>query len=188
MSYTTKKRIRLLKTEVCKIMDNNQNFGQQPQQPVNNMNVQPQQQPNNAFVQQPMNNNMYQQQFMQQPPKQPTFNLFELISIICSGVGFLMVFFGTIFSCTCSTSENYLKNSDGFGVHPIFVLTLVGIVVAIAGIVLAIMALKQVNVAIKAGKISKVSIVLGIAAVVFGLLPLITMCGYTCSLNNTIGL
>lgn len=145
-------------------MDNNQNVQQQQQQ-------QPQ-------MQQPMNN-MYQQQFGQKPPK---FNTLEAISIICSAVGFLMVFFGTIFTCTCSAEKVY---EDGeYGLSLIFILTILGIIVAAAGIVLAIMALKQQNAAVKAGKLAKISAVLGVAAVVFGALPLITMCGYNCSLNS----
>lgn len=166
-------------------MDNNQNFGQQPQQPVNNMNVQPQQQQNNVFGQQPMNNNMYQQQFMQQPPKQPTFNMLELISIICSGVGFLMVFFGTIFTCNCSATK--WSDTAKFSLSPIFILTIFGIIVAAAGIVIAIMALKKTDAPIKADKLAKVAVILGIAAVVFGILPLVTICGYNCALSNTEG-
>lgn len=141
-------------------MDNNQNFGQQP------MNA-------NPFGQQPA------------PKKAPNAKLFELISIICSGVGFLMVFFGTIFTCTCSAKRPFeVKTAGEFGLSPIFILTIFGIVIAVAGIVLAIMAMKSKDTEAKAGKLSMASAIIGVAAAVFGILPLVTICGYNCSLNG----
>lgn len=175
-------------------MDNNQNFGQQPQQPVNNgfNGQQPQQQMNNTFNgQQPMNNGFPQQQMngnpfgMQQPPQPPKFNVLELVSIICAGVGFLMVFLGTIFTCTCSAAK--WGDTDKFGLSPIFILTIFGIMASAAGIVIAIMALKKTDAPVKADKIAKIAIVIGAAAVVFGILPLVTICGYNCSLNGAEG-
>lgn len=154
-------------------MDNNQNFNQQ--QPQNNVF---QQQPQNG-AQQP--NNMFQQQFQQ--PKQPSnMNMNELISIILSGVGFLMVFLGTIFTCSCSATK-FVEEGE-FGLSAIFILTIFGIIACAAGVVLAIMALKQKDAAVKADKLAKIAAVVGVAGVVFGLLPLITMCGYNCSLNS----
>ncbi len=120
-------------------------------------------------------------------PQPPKFNLLELLSIICSGVGFLMAIIGTITTCSCSTSKSFLTESESFGVSLSWLIVLFAVIIAAAGIVLAIMALKQKGAAIKADKIAKLAFIVGVTAVVFGLLPLFTMCGYTCSLNSTIG-
>ena len=143
-------------------MDNNENLGQQQQTP-----------------QQPANN-MYQQQY-QQFNQQNNFNMLEIISIICSGVGFLIVLLGTILTCTCS-AKNVIE--DGFNVSPIFILTIFGIIVSVAGVVLAIVAIKKTDEVIKADKIAKLAIAVGATAVLFGILPLVTICGYNCSLEN----
>lgn len=161
-------------------MDNNQNFGQQSQQPVNNAFGQ--QPVNNGFPQQQPMNNMYQQ-FAQQAPKQPKVNVMELIALICAGVGFIMVVFGTIFTCNCSASK--WGETAKFSLSPIFILTIFGVVAAVAGIVLAIVALKQKDAQVKADKLAKLAIILGAAGAIFGLLPLFTICGYNCALNNT---
>lgn len=178
-------------------MDNNQNFGQQPPQPnnnpfggqpVNNMNNQQvnggfgQPQMNNGFGQQPVNNPFGNQQ----PPKPPIFNVLELVALICSGAGFLLTLFGTIFTCTCSAEKSMESMTMDFKLSPIFVLTIFGIIVAAAGVVIGIMALKKTDAVIKADKMAKIAIILGVASVVFGILPLLTICGYNCSLNNEV--
>lgn len=164
-------------------MDNNFNQGQpiqaQPAQPTqtqySQQPVQPQysQQPNDPF------GNQYSQ------PKQPAkFNLFELIGIICSGVGMLLVFFGTIFTCTCSADYKTIAKAGGYTMSPVFILTIIGILAAIAGVVISILAIKDTKSEVKAGNIAKIAAGLGVFAVIYGLLPTVTICGYNCSLNN----
>ena len=81
-----------------KIMDNNYNQGQpiqaQPQQPVD-----------------PFANNAYAQNQYQAPKKPSNNNMLELIGLICSGVGMLLVFIGTILTCTCSASASADKGT-----------------------------------------------------------------------------
>ena len=46
------------------------------------------------------------------------------------------------------------------------------------------MALKDKNATVKAGKLSYLAIAIGGFAVVYALLPVFTICGYNCSLEN----
>lgn len=159
-------------------MDNN--FNQNQQAPIQ---AQPQQQ---APIQaQPQPQQQYSNPFGQTAVKTPAnFNLFELISIICSGVGMLMVFIGSILTCTCSAKKSV--GSSSFTMSPIFVLTIFGILVAAAGVVLAILAIKDTKNPVKAGMLAKIAVALGAFAVLYGLIPMITVCGYNCSLNNAV--
>ena len=185
------------------IMDNNQNnpFGQQVQPEVTAQNQQTQYDPkaqynpNQQYQQAQYNQNQqyaqgnaFQQQYM--APQPPKYNLFELISIICSGLGMIMVILGTVLTCSLSASrisdriDDIKSWKDALSLSPVFIVAVIGIMVAIAGMVLAIVALKQKNAVIQAGKIAKLAVVLGGVAVVFGVLPLITMCGYNGALSN----
>ena len=47
------------------------------------------------------------------------------------------------------------------------------------------MALKDDSAAIKAGKMSYVAIAVGIFGVMYGILPVLTICGYNCSLDSS---
>ena len=108
----------------------------------------------------------------------------EMKKYVAEFIGtFVLVFFGTIFTCTCSASK--FEETAEFSTSAVCILTIIGIIVSAVGIVLAIMELKKNNAAIKADKLAKLAVVLGAAAVVFGLLPLLTICGYNCSLANT---
>ncbi len=120
-----------------------------------------------------------------QAPRQPlSFNLLELIGIILAGVGMLMVFLGTIFTCSCSAKKSMENFDIKYSTSAIFILTLFGILIAAAGVVLAILALKDQKSPNKAGKIAKVAVALGVFAMIYGILPTVTICGYNCSLNN----
>lgn len=152
-----------------KIMDNNYNQGQpiqaQPQQPVD-----------------PFANNAYAQNQYQAPKKPSNNNMLELIGLICSGVGMLLVFIGTILTCTCSASASADKGT--FSTSPIFILTIFGIIAAIVGVVFAIMTIKEKKSVANAGKLTIVAAVVGIFAIIYGILPTVTVCGYNCSLTN----
>lgn len=122
-----------------------------------------------------------------QGPKSPAnFNLFELLSICLSGVGMLMVFLGSIFTCTCSAKKTFEGYSASFTMSPVFVVSIFGILFAAAGVVLAILAIKDTKSAKKAGMIAKIAFVLGVFAIVYGIIPIVTICGYNCSLNSQI--
>lgn len=164
-------------------MDNNFNQGQPNQgQPVQPTQAQYAQQPAQPqYSQQP--NDPFGNQYSQ-PKQPPKFNLFELIGIICSGVGMLLVFFGTIFTCTCSADYKAINKAGGYTMSPVFILTIIGIIAAIAGVAISIIAIKDTKSAVKAGNIAKIAAGLGVFAVIYGILPTVTICGYNCNLNN----
>lgn len=127
-------------------------------------------------------NNVFGQSPVQKAPA--NFNIIELIAAACAGVGLLMVILGTIFTCTCSAKKAFESGSDGHGLSAVFIVTIFGVIFALAAIVLAVIAIKQKDAAVKAGKLSQISFVVGCFATLVGLLPLFTICGYNCSLNN----
>lgn len=171
-------------------MDNNFNQGQpmQQQAPVDpfaqsQMYAQQAAQ-NQMYAQQAAPNQMYaQQMYAQQAPKQPSnFNLFEMLSLILAGAGMFMTFLGTILTCSCSASKS--MEGEGFSTSAVFILTIFGIIAAIGGVVLAIMAMKDTKATVKAGKFSKIAAVLGIFAIIWGVLPTTFICAYNCSLES----
>ena len=162
-------------------MDNN--FNQQaPQQPV--YQQAPQQMP--------------QQQMYQPVPKKPsTVNMTEIIALILSCVGALMAVIGSIMTCSCSASKSlsferykewYKDGAKGdYDVHKaslVLIVAIIGAVIAAVGMVMAIIALKQKDAAIKAGKLSYVALAVGAFGVIYGILPVLTICGYNCSLDS----
>ena len=171
-------------------MDNN--FNQQaPQQPV--YQQAPQQMPQQQMYQQAPQQ-MYQQPMYQQPmPKKPSnINTTELLALILSSVGAFMAILGSIMTCSCSASKSMdianimLHSSDGKAHRASAVLwvAIIGALIAAAGVVLAIMALKKKDAAVKAGKLSYIAMAVGAFGVVYGILPVLTICGYNCSLNS----
>lgn len=128
------------------------------------------------------NFNQNQQQFdpfangmQNQTPKKPAGDIFPLISIILSGVGMLLVLIGTILTCTCSKAGS---------TSPVFILTIFGIITAIVGVVMAILSVKDFKQVAKASKIAMVGFVLGVFAIIYGILPTVTICGYNCHIKN----
>ena len=168
------------------VPQNQQPVYQQPQQPVYQQPQQPvyQQAPQNQqpVYQQPQQP-MYQQQTPKQPPK---FNLMELIAFICSAVGVVMAVLGATLTCSCSASKTFESGSSGYSLSAVFIDTIFGVFIAVAGVVLAIVALKQKNAPVKAGKLAYVSMVIGVFATLYGLIPTFTICGYNCSLDNAV--
>lgn len=178
-------------------MDNN--FNQQapqqqmPQQPVYQQ-VPQQQMPQQQMYQQAPQQQMYQQPMYQQPvPKKPSnVNTTELIALILSSVGTLMAVIGSIMTCSCSASKSLGSNiiaaamSGGklHRTHGVMFVAILGAFVAAAGVFMAIMALKQKDAAIKAGKLSYIAMAVGVFGVIYGILPVLTICGYNCSLNS----
>ena len=173
-------------------MDNN--FNQQaPQQPV--YQQAPQQMPQQQMYQQAPQQQMYQQPMYQPAPKKPSnINTMELLALILSSVGAFMAILGSILTCSCSASASWdykrYTKFDGkdidYNLHKMSLVVLVaiiGAIIAVVGVVLAILALKQKDAAVKAGKLSYIAIAVGAFGVVYGILPMLTICGYNCSLD-----
>ena len=173
-------------------MDNN--FNQQaPQQPV--YQQAPQQMPQQQMYQQAPQQQMYQQPMYQPVPKKPSnINTTELLALILSSVGAFMAILGSIMTCSCSASKtmtitNIMKNSSDGKIHSasaVLWVAIIGALIAAAGVVLAIMALKKKDAAVKAGKLSYIAMAVGAFGVVYGILPVLTICGYNCSLNSKV--
>lgn len=160
-------------------------YQQAPAQPMY------QQAPTQPTYQQPT----YQQPAYQQVPKKPSnINMKELIALICSGTGTFMAILGSILTCSCSASKTYdldaLKNvftklsGDIHSLSLVCLVAILGAIVAATGVVFGILALKDKNATVKAGKMSYVAIAVGIFGVMYGILPVLTICGYNCSLNS----
>ena len=140
---------------------------------------------NNVYNQQPYGGQPQQQTpfgYAQQQPKAPAkFNLYELLALCFAGVALVMVVLGTIFTCTCSAKtivEEYKAGLSG-----VVTVSIIGVVFAVAAVVMAILAYKLKS-NVPAGKMAAVSFIVGAVAAVFGLMPVITICGYNCSINN----
>lgn len=175
-------------------MDNNQN-NMFSSQPVNNQPVQPQQpqqsvqpQPQaSPFGQQPQQGgNPFGNQFA---PKKPMNVSLGLISLIAGGVSLVMAIIGSIFACTCSASKSYdavkmaermLKGNNVYSTSAVIVVNIIAALIAVAAVVLAIIALKKDS----ADKMAKIAVALGAFALLYAILPMLTVCGYNCSLSN----
>ncbi len=174
-------------------MDNNFNQQQMPagqpmyQQAPQQQTQMPATQPVYQQNQMPQQAQMPAQPVYQQAPKQPAkFNVLELIALICSGVGLLMAVIGTLFYCSCSASASFENGHASYTNSAVMIVAILGVLIAITGVVLAIVALKKKDAVVKAGKLAYVAAAVGIFAVLYGLIPTITICGYNCSLNNAV--
>lgn len=126
------------------------------------------------------NNQLFNEQFGGQQSSSEKKDIFKLLSIIFSGAGLLMVFLGTIFTCTCSAKKTFDTDSDGkHSMSLVCIVTIIGVIIAVAGLVFGLMEMKK-----KSDKLVLASVVIAAFSVVFGLVPLFTICGYNCSLNN----
>lgn len=192
-------------------MDNNQNnmfnsqpvnnqqpqqapFGQQPQQQANPFEQQPQQAPfgqqpqqqANPFGQQPQGGSPFGNQFAPKAPKNVSLGL---IALICGAVSLFMAIIGSIFACTCSASKSYdavemakrmIKGDNMFSTSAVIVVNIIAALVAVAAVVLAIMAIKKDS----ADKMAKIAVALGAFSFLYAVLPMLTICGYNCSMSN----
>ena len=158
-------------------MDNN--FNQQaPQQPMYQQAPQ-QQMPQQQMYQQPM----YQQPVYQPVPKAPK-NMKELLAFILAASAALLAILGATFTCSCSASKTSDARFLKYSLSAIFILSIFAAIIAAAGAVCAIIALKQKDAVVKAGKMSYIAIAACVFAIIYTLIPTITVCGYNCSMNN----
>lgn len=147
----------------------------------------------NNFNQQPV----YQQPVYQQAPKNS--NTTELVALILSGVGAFLAILGSILTCSCSASKSFETNVSDLvgaglgmltggatsveGTHAtswVAILAIVGAIIAAAGAVMGIIAIKNK----KAGKLTYVAVAVGVFGCIYGILPVLMICGYNCSLNS----
>ena len=173
-------------------MDNN--FNQQaPQQPM--YQQAPQQMPQQQMYQQAPQQQMYQQPMYQPVPKKPSnINTTELLAMILSSVGAFMAMLGSIMTCSCSASKSLgtnilaaaLKGGKLHSTSAVMWVAIIGAILAGVGVFLAITALKKKDAAVKAGKLSYIAMAVGAFGVIYGILPVLTICGYNCSLNSKI--
>lgn len=145
---------------------------------------------NNFNQQQTQGQPVYQQQAQSQPvyqqaPKQPSnINVMELVAIICSAVGLFMSVIGTLLYCSCSASASFETGSEGYTNSAVMIVAILGALIAIGGVVCAILAIKKNGE--KKSKMSYIAAAVGVFAILYGIIPTLTICGYNCSLNNAV--
>ncbi len=187
-------------------MDNNFNQQQASGQPVYQQQMPVQQQipvqqqmpvQQQAPVQQPVYQQVPQQPVYPQAPKKPSnTNTKELLALILSGVGAIMAVLGSILTCSCSASKTWdadelvgtfysVFSGSIHSTSAVMIVAILGAIVAAAGIVLGILAIKDKNATVKAGKMAYIAIAVGVFGVMYGILPVLTICGYNCSLNSS---
>lgn len=189
-------------------MDNNFNQQQAQGQPVYQQQMPVQQAPvqqapaQQIPVQQMPAGQVYQQMPAGQPvypqaPKKPSnTNSKELIALICSAAGAFLAVLGSILTCSCSASKTWdsdaalssalsIFSGNMHSTSAVMIVALLGAVVAAVGAVFGILAVKDKNATVKAGKMAYIAIAVGIFGVLYGVLPVLTICGYNCSLNSS---
>ena len=118
----------------------------------------------------------------QQAPKQPSnLNVMELVAVICSGVGLLMAVLGSTLYCSCSASARYETGSTGYTNSAVMIVAIFGVIIAVVGVVMAILSIKKEG---KASKLASLAAIVGVFAILYGIIPTITICGYNCSLQS----
>ena len=125
------------------------------------------------------------------PPKAPSnLNVLELAGFICSAVGFVLAILGTFLSCafSASNSVNSMSKTLRFMSGSAMIwFAIVGVVVAAAGIVLIIIStIQSKKGGKKTGIFSTVGAALAVAAIIFGMLPNLTICTYNCQVNDKV--
>jgi hypothetical protein len=155
-------------------MDNNQN---------NVFNTQPANSQNNVFNAQPANNQQQGQPqqggypYMGQPaPKKPISEYFGLISLVSGSFALLLAILGS--ALTCGLSGKY--NSHYYATSGVISICIVAVLIAIAAIVFAVMALKKNP----KDKMSAIAFVVAIFAFCYAIMPMLTVCGYNCTLRQ----
>ena len=147
----------------------------------NNFNQQAPQQP--MYQQAPQQ--MYQQQMYQAAPKKPM-NVMELVALICAGVSVVLAILGSTLTCACSASSTFDKDETmavlRYKLSPVFILSIFAILVAIGGVICGILAIKGAKE--KASKLAIVAIAVSVFAFLYAFIPMVTVCGYNCSLNG----
>lgn len=105
-------------------------------------------------------------------------DLLEKVGLICAGAGFAISFIFTIISCSKSASNSI--SVSGFKGSYLFIVVLVGMLVSIAGGVMAFMSKRGEDFS----NMAKLTFLVVIVTLVFGIIPNITICAYNNSLNN----
>lgn len=139
---------------------------------------------------------MYQQPVYQQAPKKPSnTNTKELLALILSAVGTVMAVLGSILTCSCSATKTWdaddvlsmgmnVLSGDVHSTSAVMIVAILGAIVAGVGLVFGVLAIKDKNATVKAGKMAYIAVALGVFGVMYGILPVLTICGYNCSLDS----
>ncbi len=183
-------------------------YGQAPVQQQQQMPAQPVygQAPQQQIPVQPAYGQAPQPVYAQAPKKPSNINTKELLALICSGVGVLLAVIGSIFTCSCSASKTYdaeamvenmlgslssmlgggsVSNFIDHSTSAVMIVAIIGALIAATGVLFGILALKDKNATVKAGKMSYIAIAVGVFGFMYGVLPVLTICGYNCSLDSS---
>ena len=110
--------------------------------------------------------------------------LFSLIGLICSGVGcFLTVLFSII---TCSRGYKAMKISFSgidFKMSNWVIGVVIAVIIAIVGVVFSILSWDR---SMPMEKMTKIAVIVGCVAIVYGIVTNATICSYNCSLNSAV--
>lgn len=105
--------------------------------------------------------------------------LFELIGLISSALGCLLVFVFSI--VTCSRGFEASIKSDDFKMSKWVIGVIIAAVVAGVGAVFTILSKEKGS---KLSKIAIISLILAAAAIIYAIIPNATICAYNCVLNG----
>lgn len=146
-----------------------------------------------------MDNNFNQQPVAQAAAKKSST---ALIALICSAVGMVTAVIGSILTCSCSASKSFdvdkmFESSmgalgsllgggsdvalDTYATSLVWIVAVLGAIISIVGVVFGIMALKKDG---ASKKMALIAIAVGAFGAFYGILPVLTICGYNCSLNG----
>lgn len=109
--------------------------------------------------------------------------LFELIALGCSCLGCLLSFIFTIVTCSRGPKASFSKNSDGYTMSLWIIGVIIAAIIAIAGIVFAILSKEKEQ---KLGMMAMIAIAVSAVALIFAIIPNVTICSYNCCLNDEI--
>ncbi|MBQ3544976.1 MAG: hypothetical protein IJA34_08335 [Lachnospiraceae bacterium] len=118
------------------------------------------------------------------PVKKSTKDIFKWIGLGCSSLGCLLTVIFSIVTC----SRGNAKLTDAFSDDKLKMsLTIIGVIfgllIAIAGLVFSILSIEKGE---KINKIVMISVIVAVVAIVWGIIPNATICGYNCMINNKI--
>lgn len=106
--------------------------------------------------------------------------IFEIVGISCAGFGLLLTFiFGAV---SCSRSA-YNAVHGSYSGSLWYIGVVVALLIVITGIVFAILSMTKGE---KPSILVIITLALAVTALLFGILPHITICAYNCSLKSSV--
>src|SRR5574344_1974677 len=126
-----------------------------------------------------MDNNQFNQfnQANPQTPNMSTKKIFEFVGFGCACLGFVLSVIFTIVTCA--------RGPKASGIHMKMSLWIIGVIIAgciaVAGLVFSILSKEKGQ---KLGKIPSIAVIVATAALLFAIIPNVTICSYNCSWNK----